>query len=174
VSKPGSHQHAKAVAAAAAADAGLTRLEIQLVAHIASRGTDWQTDEQLRGELTKPNGLRYHRESIGRVRRQLTRGGVLNARRIMPGQSLPAGARFGRSSHGCVIKSIAWAGLRVATVPTARGARSADRAVARKLRREQQRPMSPAETAQSARAVLEMLDGIGSPPRRAPRPPDTP
>lgn len=163
MSKPGSHQYARAVAAAAAVDAGLTRLGIALMAHVAGRGVDFQTDEQIRHEITKPNGLRYHRESIGRKRRELTRSGFLSARRLYAGQR-PAGAKF-RTSHGVVVKSVVWPALRLSR-PTQRGERQAERAEARRQRGEPLRrePMSRAEVAAGARDVLAMLDGIGRRP----------
>lgn len=167
MSKPGSHDHAASVAARSALDAGLTRLGIALVTHVASRGVDFQTDEQIRLELTKPNGLRYHRESIGRIRREITRAGILSAKRLFAGQK-PPGARF-RTSHGVVVKTVVWTALRVST-PTLRGARAAERAHARRELRARG-AMSAAETAEAASTVRALLESIGGPPPRSRPPP---
>lgn len=128
MSKPGSHDHAAAIAARKALDAGLTRLGIALLTHVASRGTNFQTDAQVRSELTKPDGTRYHRESIGRKRREITRAGLLSAKRFYPGQR-PPGATY-RTTHGCVATAVVWAALKV-TTPTLRGARRLERVRAR-------------------------------------------
>lgn len=159
MSRPGSHDHARAVAAAAAVDAGLTRLGIALVAHVAGRGVNFQTDEQIRNEITKPDGRRYHRESIGRMRRQVTRAGILSGKRFRPGQR-PPGAKF-RTSHGVVVTAVVWPALRRST-PTLRGARAAARAEARRARNA---PMSAQETEQAATNVLRVMFGDDGPDR---------
>ena len=174
MSKPGSHDHAASVAARSALDAGLTRLGIALVTHVASRGVDFQTDEQIRGELVKPNGLRYHRESIGRMRRAITRAGIFSAKRLYAGQR-PPGARYS-SPHGVVVKTVVWTALRV-SVPTMRGARAGERAHARLVARAEATAakavgMSASETASAAASVRDMLAGIGGPPTRPKPPPD--
>lgn len=128
MSAPGSHDHAAAIAARKGLDAGLTRLGIAVLTHVASRGTNFQTDNQMRGEITKPDGTRYHRESIGRKRREITRAGMLSARRYYPGQK-PPGATY-RSPHGCVASTVVWAALKV-SAPVLRGARRLERVRAR-------------------------------------------
>lgn len=163
MSKGPSHHYARAVAAAAAVDAGLTRLGIALMTHVAGRGVNFQTDAQTRLELVKPNGLRYHRESIGRKRRELTRAGFLSARRYFAGKR-PPGAKW-TSGHGVVVTSVDWVTLKMQR-PTQRGERQAQRAEARRQRgeRREREPMSRAEVAAGARDVLAMLEGIGRRP----------
>jgi hypothetical protein len=128
VSKPGSHDHAASIAARKGLDAGLTRLGIALLTHVASRGTNFQTDAQVSGEITRPDGRRYHRESIGRKRREITRSGLLSAKRYYPGQR-PPGATY-RTPHGCVATVVLWQALKV-SAPVLRGARRLERIRAR-------------------------------------------
>jgi hypothetical protein len=155
MSSPGSHDHAAAIAARKGLDAGLTRLGIALLTHVASRGTNFQTDNQVRGELTKPDGTRYHRESIGRKRREITRAGLLSGKRYYPGQR-PPGATY-RTSHGCVATVVVWSALKV-SAPVLRGARRLERVRARQAEPrapERPRDIIPAgELAELARSFL--------------------
>jgi hypothetical protein len=166
MSKPGSHDHAASIAARRALEAGLTRLGIALVTHVAARGTNFQTDVVLQDEIRRPDGRAYHRESIGRKRRELTRAGYLSAQRIFPGQR-PPGATY-RTSHGVVATKVLWEAFRV-SAPTLRGARRAERIqLARQSRPPSGELMTPAELSEAAEAFLRKQS---APPRPKP-PPD--
>ncbi len=125
--------------------------------HVASRGVNFQTDQQIRAEIKRPDGRAYHRESIGRKRREVTRSGVLSAKRFYPGQR-PPGARF-RTGHGVVVTSVVWKALRTEP-PRLRGSRTAERLEARRPGRER---MTPAEVLEGASRVLLELE---RPPER--------
>ncbi|HUL81648.1 MAG TPA: hypothetical protein VL131_05875 [Gammaproteobacteria bacterium] len=156
--KPGSHQHAADRAARGAVEAGLSPLEAKIVVHVAARGLDWQNDAELAAELERPDGRRYHRESIGRARRQITREGYIESRRLLPGQALPPRAKFKRTSHGTTLKHVIWSRFRL-QVPTPRGQRTRER---QRIRREEQRaqaPMTPAEILAAADAARRRIDG---------------
>lgn len=163
MSAAGSHDYAAAVAARAGLEAGLTRLGIALVSHVASRGIDFQTDRQIQGEIARPDGRPYHRESIGRKRRELAKRGILSSRRVYPGATMP-GARW-RSSHGTTIKAVLWAALKLQQPPTARGAR---RAAARETRRLTQAETPRAPDILTGAELLAAIDqaraGMRGPP----------
>jgi hypothetical protein len=160
LTRPGSHDHAASVAARRALDAGYTRLGIALITHVASRGVNFQTDAEIQGEIRRPDGRAYHRESIGRMRRLVTERGALSAKRLYPGQR-PPGAKF-RTSHGVVVTTVVWGALRVADPPRLRGSRSAERREARRPGRER---MTPAEVIEGARGVLRLLERDDPPER---------
>lgn len=120
--KIGSCDHAAEVAARAFLAAGATLLGVKLAAYVASfGGVNWQTDVTIGRSIARPDGRPYHVESIGRVRRELARRGLLRSRRVMPGEVPHERAKFS-SSHGTTAKSIAWRELGVRN-PLARGAR---------------------------------------------------
>ena len=165
MSKPGSHDHAASVAARKALEAGYTRLGIALVTHVASRGRNFQTDSQIRDEIRRPDGRHYHRESIGRKRREITRAGGFSAKRLYPGQR-PPGAKF-RTSHGCVVTTVVWQALRVSP-PMLRGARTLERQFIRKERRQSSKPIPAAELGELAAEWLR--EQSSAPPRPKPPP----
>lgn len=118
----GSSDHAAEVAARAFLDRGCTNLECKIAAHVASfGGVCWQTDRKLQEQLRRPDGNPYHRESIGRARRQLSRMGLLRSRRIYPGQKPDPKARFA-SAHGTTANAIAWREIGIRN-PLTRGER---------------------------------------------------
>ena len=166
MSKPGSHDHAAAVAARRGLEAGLTRLGIALLTHVASRGVNFQPDSRVRDEIARPDGRRYHQESIGRKRRELIRAGILEGKRYYPGQR-PPGATY--RTHGCVATAVVWGALRV-TPPMLRGARQAERRAARALERprRQSAPIPAKELAELAEDFLRRQ--TGRPPRPKPPP----
>ena len=93
--------------AEALAALGRSSLEIQYAMHVAWRGANcWETDNQVRQFLRGPSGRPPHRESIGRIRRNLARLGVVTSERVMPFQK-PRGAKF-RTSHGTTNKAVAY------------------------------------------------------------------
>lgn len=138
--------------------------------HVASRGVNFQTDAQVQGEIKRPDGRHYHRESIGRKRRELTRAGMLSSQRYYPGAK-PPGAKF-RTAHGCVATFVVWRALRV-TPPMLRGARRLELVRARKEERRQSSSselIPAAELGDLAEAwVREQQEG-SRPPRPKPPP----
>jgi hypothetical protein len=159
VSKPGSHDHAADRAARGAVEAGLATLAAKIVVHVAGRGLDWQNDAELAAELERPDGRRYHRESIGRSRRELAKAGYIESRRLMPGAPLPNRAKYGRTRAGTTVKHVVWARFRL-QAPTARGARTRQRQSFIREQREQrreERPMTAAETLAAAAAARERI-----------------
>jgi hypothetical protein len=158
VSAAGSHEHAADRAARGAVAAGLSPLKAKLVTHVAGRGLDWQNDRQLRGELERPDGRQYHRESIGRARRELAKEGFLSSRRLLPGQALPNRARFGRTAHGTTLKAVVWQRFKQSP-PTLRGARTRERQQLRRAERPQA-PLTPAETLAAIAEAKAALDSV--------------
>lgn len=122
----GSCHELAARTAIALLEQGATALEARIAAHIASfGGTCWQTDGTLAGILTKPGEGRYHRESIGRARRSLSRAGFLHVKRIFAGQT-PDGADY-PSSHGTTSKSVRWKHVGVSRPPKSVRRRESER-----------------------------------------------
>lgn len=158
MSKPGSHEHAADRAARGAVESGLSPLKAKLVTHVARRGLDWQNDTQLRGEFSRADGKPYHRESIGRARRELASDGFLQSRRLMPGQALPNRAKYGRTSHGTTLKAVLWQRFKQSP-PTLRGARTRVRQQIRRAERPPE-PLTPAETLAAIAAARDALDSV--------------
>lgn len=59
-------------------------------------------------EMRRPDGRPYHVESIGRVARRLAEEGVIESKRVHPGQAIPSVAAKHRSSHGVTLKRFRW------------------------------------------------------------------
>jgi len=66
----------------------------------------WQTDGKLQAELQRPDGKRYHRESIARARRNLRDRGLISSTRVFMNAKIP-GAKF-RSARGTTLKTFNW------------------------------------------------------------------
>lgn len=117
MSGSGSCSELAAKVAAALLDQGATNLEAKIGSYIASFGdTNWQTDRKLSKAIPKDRwGAHYHRESIGRARRMLTRAGFLHVKRIMPGV-VPPGADY-PAPHGTTSKGIRWKAVGVTRPP---------------------------------------------------------
>lgn len=121
--KSGSEHAARARAMAAGADHGLTRLELLYLGHVASwGGTCWQTDEAVKWEISRPDGKRYHRESIARVRRFLARQSILRSERIFQGGKIPDPKAKYPSARGTTYNVIQWRELGIKN-PMARAER---------------------------------------------------
>jgi hypothetical protein len=113
-SKTGGHVEAAARATHAAMGQGCTRLEALYLGHVASWGGEcWQTDGTVQGELRRPDGRPYHRESIARVRRFLRDRGLLQSQRIFLGGKIPSPRARWRSSHGTTFNVIQWRELSI-------------------------------------------------------------
>jgi len=88
-------------------EAGATRLEALVGGHVASFGdTCWQTDGKLQESLRRPDGRRYHVESIARARRRLRDQGFISSVRVFMGAKIP-GAKW-RSARGTTLKAFNW------------------------------------------------------------------
>ncbi len=114
--------------AVALLEQGATNLEAKIASYVASFGdTNWQIDKTLAENIPKDrSGGRYHRESIGRARRMLTRAGFLHVKRIFPGQ-IPDGADY-PSAHGTTSKGIRWKAVGVTRPPKSERRKAAERA----------------------------------------------
>lgn len=104
------HEHAaRARAMAAAHDQGLTRLEQAYLGHVASwGGVCWQTDATVQSELRRPDGKRYHVESIARARRFARDRGLLKSERIFMGGKIPDPRAKFTSSRGTTFNVVQW------------------------------------------------------------------
>lgn len=160
--RPGSCDRAAEVAVSALIKAGATTLQARLGRHIASRGVEcWETDAAVREQIAKESGRYYHRESIGRGRRDMTRRGWIGSRRIFPQQKLPNGHRC---AQGTTTKYIDWGKFGVRN-PLTRGER-------REARQKQKRADYVAELEPRRRhaaiplepAFVALVDGIGQAP----------
>jgi hypothetical protein len=106
----GSKDEAKGRATRALLEAGATRLEALVGGHVASFGdVCFQTDTRLQHELFRPDGKRYHRESIARARRRLRDNGFITSTRIFTNDPIP-GAKYnkGCSTRGTTLKTFNW------------------------------------------------------------------
>jgi hypothetical protein len=128
MSGPGSCSELAGKVAVALLEQGATNLEAKIASYVASFGdTNWQTDKTLAAAIAKDrSGSHYHRESIGRARRMLTRAGFIHVKRIFPGQ-VPDGADY-PSAHGTTSKAIRWKALGVTRPPKSERRKAAERA----------------------------------------------
>lgn len=127
----GSAERAAEMAARAFLEAGRTNLESKIGAHVASFGANcFQTDVTVQGMIRRPDGKSYHRESIGRARRNLAAAGLMHSSRVHVGEMPKAvngvAARF-RSAHGTTNKWINWAKLGIKNPVSRAEARAAQR-----------------------------------------------
>ena len=100
------------VAAGAAIRRGATPLEAAIVGHTAAHGSYcWLTDARQAEELTLSSGRHPHPRSVARARRNATRKGFLQVKRVFPNQR-PKGASF-RSSFGTTNKAVNFKALDV-------------------------------------------------------------
>lgn len=110
-SGPGSCERAAQIAARQLLDQGCTSLEARIGAHVASFGANcWQTDRKLQSLLLRSDGDRYHRESIGRARRNLARAGFLTMKRVFSGEIPKLNGKKANyvSPHGTTSKALRW------------------------------------------------------------------
>ncbi len=130
----GSCTHAGAVAAAAFVERGVTRLGVAVAKYVAEYGdVCFQTYGAIAAKLARPGGGRYHRESIGRVCRELARAGLMGSKRIMPFHKPRRAKRV--TPHGTCEKWINWRALGISN-PLSRSERS-------QLARTQNKPATP-------------------------------
>lgn len=109
MSVPGSHPHAARIATGELARRGWPRLASLVGGHVASfGGVCWQTDVRLGEELRRPDGRRYHPESIARARRQLRDAGLITSERVFVGGKIPCLKAKWTSSRGTTVKTFNW------------------------------------------------------------------
>jgi hypothetical protein len=107
MSQGGSCDRTAEIAARALLDLGCTRLQVKIGAHVAAfGGACWQTDRALVEAFASNGGHVYHRESVGRARRQLAQANILRSKRVFTGQRPTSKAM--PSPHGTTVKRIRW------------------------------------------------------------------
>lgn len=93
-------------AAGALSRLGWPRLASAIGGRIAQFDCNFETYTKLRRIILRPDGKAYHRESIGRVCRQLRNAGLVKSERVMMGAKMP-GARHA-SARGTTLKTFNW------------------------------------------------------------------
>jgi hypothetical protein len=98
------------LAQGAALSKGATPLEAKWIGLVASYGEHcWIDDTEAWRLLRRTDGRPFHRNSMGRARRNSGKKGLLVSERVYP-QSTPKGARWA-STHGTTNKYVAWKSL---------------------------------------------------------------
>lgn len=142
---------------------GATNLQAKVGAQVAAFGEKcWVTDARMRELVRRWDGRPYHRESIGRARRQMAHRGWIGSKRVMPLQK-PDGAKF-PSTHGTTSKWIAWQMLGVKN-PMTRGERRERTKQAQKTERFE----SPRRRAAFEPSLMALVAGVGQAPSPATR-----
>jgi hypothetical protein len=109
LSVPRSNPHAARIATGELARQGWPRLASLVGGHIASFGdVCWQTDGRLGEGLRRPDGRRYHPESIARARRQLRDAKIITSERVFVGGKVPSLKAKFTSSRGTTVKTFNW------------------------------------------------------------------
>lgn len=96
-------------ASGALARLGWSRLAALVGGRVAEFDCNFETDSKLQDLIRRPDGKRYHRESIGRVRRGLRDAGMIKSERVFMGARMP-GAKFA-SARGTTLKTFNWRGV---------------------------------------------------------------
>jgi hypothetical protein len=160
----GSSQHAADIARGRLLDRGWPRLASAVGGHVASFGDScWQTDARLSEVLKRPDGRRYHPESIARARRQLRDAGILSSTRVFVGGLLPTSARHKRSSRGTTIKAFNWRAIEQKNPFSRRERRLKRQEQARELREAGELQKPPAPRHVSARAIVDPVQRSSAP-----------
>lgn len=109
LTSPGSNQHAACIATGKLAQRGWSRLPSLVGGHIASfGGACWQKDVRLSEVLRRPDGRRYHPESIARARRKLRDDRIITSERVFVGGKISSIKAKWTSSRGTTVKSFNW------------------------------------------------------------------
>ncbi len=85
---------------------GWSHLAANVGGRIAQFDCNFETYRALTEIILRPDGKRYHRESIGRVARALARAGVVKHERVFMGV-VPTGAKYA-SARGTTNKTFNW------------------------------------------------------------------
>ena len=152
----GSKELARQIATARLIDGGWSKLSALVGGHIASFGDScWQTYRRVSEAIRRPDGRRYHPESVARVCRQLRDRELVRHERVFVGGKMPTRAKYKASSRGTTIKAFNWRVLGERNPFTPLHRRQARQEQARELREagELQKPPRPRHV--SARAIVE-------------------
>jgi len=93
-------------ATGALARLGWSRLAALVGGRVAQFDCNFETDTKLQAVIVRPDGKRYHRESIGRVRRALRDAQLITSQRVFMGAKMP-GAKYA-SARGTTVKTFNW------------------------------------------------------------------
>ncbi len=93
-------------AAGALVRLGWSRLASLVGGRVAQFDCNFETDTKLQEVIKRPDGKRYHRESIGRVRRALRDASLISSQRVFMGAKMP-GAKYA-SARGTTVKTFNW------------------------------------------------------------------
>jgi hypothetical protein len=163
LSAPGSNPHAARIATGELARQGWPRLASLIGGHVASFGDIcWQTDVRLSEELRRPDGRRYHPESIARARRKLRDAKIITSERLFVGGKIPSLKARWVSSRGTTVKTFNWRAIEQKN-PFSRREQRIKRQEQARISREVGELRTPAPRYVSARAIVE--------PVRMPAPP---
>jgi hypothetical protein len=157
VSAPGSNPHAARIATGELARQGWPRLAALVGGHIASFGdVCWQTDARLSEELRRPDGRRYHPESIARSRRKLRDAKIITSERVFVGGKIPSVKARWVSSRGTTVKTFNWLAIEQKN-PFTRRERRIKRQEQARVSREAGELRTATPRYVSARAIVEQV-----------------
>jgi len=155
LSAPGSNPQAARVATGELARQGWPRLASLVGGHIASFGDIcWQTDARLSEEIRRPDGRRYHPESIARSRRKLRDAKIITSERVFVGGKIPSLKAKWTSSRGTTVKTFNWRAIDQKN-PFSRSQQRLKRQEQARASREAGELRKPAPRHASARAIVE-------------------
>ena len=155
MSSPGSNPHAARIATGELLAHGCSRLESLFGGHVASfGGVCWQTDAQVGEVLRRPDGRRYHPESIARSRRKLRDRGIITSDRVFVGGKIPSIKAKYRSARGTTVKTFIWRAIEQKN-PFSRHERRIKRQEQARRSREAGELRPPTPRYVSARATIE-------------------
>ena len=155
LTSPGSNQHAARIATGELARQGWPLLASLVGGSVASfGGVCWQTDARLSEGFTRPDGRRYHPESIARVRRQLRDAGIITSDRVFVGGKIPSLKAKFRSARGTTVKTFDWRAIEQKN-PFSRHERRIKRQEQARMSREAGELRRPAPRYVAARAIVE-------------------
>ncbi len=158
----GSHEVAADKVGRQLLQVGASNLKAKIGSYYASFGdTCWRDDSTTRLHVKRWDGRPYHRESIGRARRQMARMGWIESTRVMP-QQTPRGADR-PSTHGTTSKSISWKVLGLRN-PLSRGENRKRREVQRSQDRAERVETTPRPRVALEPSLIALVAGIGSTP----------
>jgi len=155
LSSPGSNQLAASVATGELARQGWARLPSLVGGSVASfGGVCWQTDARLSEGFTRPDGRRYHPESVARARRQLRDAGIITSDRVFVGGKIPSLKAKFRSARGTTVKTFNWRAIEQKN-PFGRHERRIKRQEQARVSREAGELRAPAPRYVAARAIVD-------------------
>jgi hypothetical protein len=155
LTSPGSEQHAARIATGELLRLGWSRLEALVGGYIAGfGGVCWQTDAALSEVLRRPDGRRYHAESIARARRKLRDAGIITSLRVFVGGKIPSPKAKFPSARGTTVKTFNWRAIEQKD-PFGPRERRIKRQEQARVSREAGELRAPAPRHVSARAIVE-------------------